>query len=206
MTPTFTHTDPLPGKPAAEFSVGQRQMAALGFIAFLLLGFVATMAYVAGRVAHAPAPLVGATPTARPRLQLAAPSAAVKAPSVEIERKKPAVEQLIVVEAAAPDPVVTTKPADPLPGLVPGKAPELKPVAPEFLAGNTFWQVAATERGMAEVTCEFLARRGLPAVLGDSPSPGIFRVLVGPIRTPDETGRHKVVLDAAGFHPFIKKY
>ena len=189
-------------------------MAALGFIAFLLLGFVATMAYVAGRVARSAGPPITALPGMRPARVPEAPTAsAIKVP--EVERKKPAVEQLIMVEAAAPGtpvppPTMAAQPAEPPPapaGVVsPGKAPELRPVAPELLAGNTFWQVAATERGMAEVTCEFLTRRGLPAVLGDSPSPGIFRVLVGPIQTPDETSRHKANLDAAGFHPFIKKY
>jgi hypothetical protein len=79
-------------------------------------------------------------------------------------------------------------------------------VADALLVGNTFWQVAATDRGMAEVTCEVLTRKGLPTLLSDGPSAGIFRVLVGPIKTTDETNRYKAVLDEAQFHPFIKKY
>ncbi len=96
-------------------------------------------------------------------------------------------------------------PAGVRPSPLMGGAPELKPLTPALLAGNTFWQVAATELGMAHVTCELLTRKELPAILGDSPSPSIYRVLVGPVRTPAESARYKATLDEAGFHPFLKK-
>ena len=51
----MTQTDPHPGKPAVEVSLGERQIAALGFVAFLILGTVAALAYVAGRAVVAPA-------------------------------------------------------------------------------------------------------------------------------------------------------
>jgi hypothetical protein len=167
--------------------MGERQIAALGFVACLVLGCVATVAYLAGRVAG-------------PRQQAVAASANAAPQATRKPEPRPAVEQLIVVEPATPPPLVALAPE-----LQP-KSPVPEPAVQDVLTGNTFWQVAATERGMAEVTIEMLTRKGLPARIGDSPSSGIFRVLVGPMRTPEETNRYKIVLDEAGFHPFIKKY
>ncbi len=213
-TSSFIHSETVPEKPVGEFSVGQRQLAALGFIAFLLLGFASTMAYLAGRVARnpqAPDPVAAAAAPVRQR-------AAVQLP---VPASRPAVEQLIMVETASstvPSPAgaipsapaagkpvaVTAQLEKPAPSTPAGH--QLTQVPTELLKGNTYWQVAAIDRGMAEVSCEFLLRKELPALLGDSPTPGIVRVLVGPIHTPDETTKYKAVLEDSGFHPFIKKY
>ncbi len=205
-TSSFIHSETVAEKPVGEFSVGQRQLAALGFIAFLLLGIASTMAYVAGRVARnpqAPAPVAAAAPVRqRAAIPLPAPS-------------RPAVEQLILVETAssvgpsnpaAVKPAAVAAPVETPVASQPVKAHQLTQVPTELLKGNTYWQVAAVDRGMAEVSCEFLLRKELPALLGDSPTPGIVRVLVGPIRTPDETARYRAVLEEAGFQPFVKKY
>lgn len=216
MTPSMTESDPLTGKPTVEFALGQRQIAAIGFVAVLLLGCVATMAYVAGR-AISPG---GAPPVAlakvSPSREVPPRNIAEAAPGVVKRVSSAKVEQLIMVEPAAAVPgtgqpsIMAAKAAEPpvVPQATPAKqaSPELKPLTAALLAGNTFWQVAATDLGMAQVTCELLTRKGLPAILGDSPSPGIYRVLVGPVHTPEESTRHKAGLDEAGFHPFIKKY
>ena len=217
MTPSMTESDPLTGKPAVELALGQRQIAAIGFVAVLLLGCVATMAYVAGRTIGPGGGAPAAVAKTIPAVQVPSRTAAATAPIAVKPASSGKVEQLIMVEAAAAP--ATTQPsimsaraAEP-PPLVQQPAaaakpatPELKPLTATLLAGNTFWQVAAIDLGMAQVTCELLTRKGLPAVLGDSPSPGIYRVLVGPVHTPEESTRHKAVLDEAGFHPFIKKY
>lgn len=213
MTPTMTPSDSYPGKPAVELSMGQRQIAALGFLAFLLLGFVATVAYLAGRVAgpgHG-APVTAkhaSTPPSTAQPQPSSPAIAVNPAS---PGSSSTVQQLILVEPAAPDrsaSILAAKAAEPTkaPSLVQTKTPELKPVAGDLLAGSTFWQVAATELGMSEVTCEFLTRKGIPSLISDGPSAGVYRVLVGPIHNPDESQRYKNALDQAGFHPFLKKY
>ncbi len=214
-TSSFIHSETAPEKPVGEFSVGQRQLAALGFIAFLLLGFASTMAYVAGRVARnpqAPAPVAAAAAPVRQR-------AAVPLP---VPASRPAVEQLIMVETAsstvaspagaipsapaAGKPVAVTAQLEKPAASTPVSPHQLTQIPTELLKGNTYWQVAAIDRGMAEVSCEFLLRKELPALLGDSPTPGIVRVLVGPIHTPDETAKYKALLEESGFHPFIKKY
>jgi hypothetical protein len=188
-----TQSETLKTSGAVELALGQRQLAAIGFLVCLVLGCVATVAYLAGRVTSPAAATRAGAPEPQPRAAVL-PATAKPAASSHVE-------QLIVVEPVAqPLPATAVLPAEK------AKVPELKPVAEALLAGNTFWQVAATDRGMAEVTCEVLTRKGLPALLSDGPSPGIFRVLVGPIKTTDETNRYKAVLDEAQFHPFIKKY
>lgn len=216
MTPSMTESDPLTGKPTVEFALGQRQIAAIGFVAVLLLGCVATMAYVAGRaISPGGAPPV-AVAKVNPAREVPAPKIAEAAPAVAKAVGLAKVEQLIMVEPAVVVPstaqpsIMAAKAAEPPVGAQVTAAktasPELKPLTAALLAGNTFWQVAATDLGMAQVTCELLTRKGLPAILGDSPSPGIYRVLVGPVHTPEESTRYKTGLDEGGFHPFIKKY
>jgi hypothetical protein len=213
----MTPSDPYPGKPAVELSMGQRQIAALGFVAFLLLAFVATIAYLAGRVAS-PSKDDAVVASKRP-LPSSAPSTQVlpPAPNQAAARGSSPVEQLILVEPAAasrpslePASVMAARAAEPPKELFAPppkpKTPELKPVPADLLSGNSFWQVAATELGMSEVSCEFLTRKGLPALIADGPSAGIFRVLVGPIKNPGESQKFKAALDEAGFHPFLKKY
>lgn len=211
MTPSYTQPSPAADKPV-EFSVGQRQLAAIGFVSFLLLGLVATMSYVAGRITSPPAPasrvagLPRTAATPAPSVSPEAPKAAAEAP------RKPPVEQLIVVEAQTPPPPAAPAPTVTAPTVanvtpapaVAGARPQ--PTPTEKLIGNTYLQVAAVDRGMAEVTCELLTRKGLPALIGDSPSDGIFRVLVGPIRNAADVPGHQAILAEAGFHPFVKKY
>ena len=217
MTPSMTESDPLTGKPAVELALGQRQIAAIGFVAILLLGCVATMAYVAGRTISPRGAAPAAISKALPVGQVPPRNASVAVPIVAKPISLAKVEQLIMVEPAAVAPILPVQPSIMVAKAAEGPAivqppagktatPELKPLTAALLAGNTFWQVAATDLGMSQVTCELLTRKGLPAVLGDSPSPGIYRVLVGPVRTPDELARYKAGLDEAGFHPFLKKY
>ena len=184
--------------------MGQRQLAALGFVIFLLLGCVSTIAYLAGRVAG-PKPDVASAKSMAPS-KASNDTAALRPALAAKPAARSSVEQLIVVEPVSSPRVAAAAAVPVAPPPAPTKPPEIKPVASELLVGNTFWQVAATDRGMSEVTLELLTRKGMPTLLGDGPSPGIFRVLVGPLRTADETNRHKALLDEAGFHPFIKKY
>ncbi|MBK5291829.1 MAG: SPOR domain-containing protein [Acidobacteriia bacterium] len=72
--------------------------------------------------------------------------------------------------------------------------------------GSLFFQVAAVDQGMAEVSVEFLLRKGFAARMAPSRTEGIFRVLVGPLSDGAETSRVKGQLEAAGFHPFAQRY
>lgn len=227
MTPSYTQPTPAVEKPV-EFAVGQRQLAAIGFVCFVVLGLVATLAYLAGRVAGpaaatpakieaktAPAPLVAAAAPVKKTaveqlIMVDAPSQAVK-PAGGKPATEPAaatnapVPVAATVAAAVAPPVSAATAQTPSPVIVKSSSPP-QPTAVEKLKGNTYLQVAAIDRGMAEVTHEQLKLKGLPVLIGDSPSEGIFRVLVGPIRNPADIPVHQAALNEAGFQPFIKKY
>ena len=59
---------------------------------------------------------------------------------------------------------------------------------------------------MADVSREYLMRKGLPVKLENSGLPGAIRVLVGPLKDDEELNRYKTMLEEAGFRPFLKKY
>jgi hypothetical protein len=70
---------------------------------------------------------------------------------------------------------------------------------------ETYFQVAAVDRGMAEVSVEFLKGKGLPAKFVPSPNPSAFRVLVGPLGAEDQA-LIRSQLNSLGFTPFIQRY
>lgn len=218
MTQTYTQATPAEDKPV-EFAVGQRQLAAIGFVCFVALGLVSTLAYVAGRVAGQPGEqaqrAAGQTPAAK------APAAQATVVAAAPVAKKPSpVEQLIMVDSVSPPaepappvapkpvppPAVASQPAPAPPPVVVKPSGGYEPTPVEKLTGNTYLQVVATERTKAVETCDKLAQKGLPALIGDSPSDGIFRVLVGPIRNASDIGGYQALINEVGFQPFVKKY
>jgi cell division protein FtsN len=251
MTPTLSSqlgngTGESASTEGGQYTVGQRQLAALGFIAVVALGFVATMAYVAGRVVRSDqaAASAAAAPAKRPVPQPQPPVQQLAKPPASDSAQK--IEQLIVVEPpvaavaakaansalarqappASPN-SVTPAPATAKPTVAPtmaatpaGASAAVQapvPAAPqqqgpatsadgENLMGKTYWQVAAVDRGMAEVSKEFLVRKGIPAKVGDASSPGTFRVLVGPVKSDTETTELKARLELEGFKPFLRRY
>jgi len=122
----------------------------------------------------------------------------------------------IAGNASAPVPVVAPPPkplAVPppvmqvvLPAPNPVEQPVPSPAMSQPLAGRTYLQMGAVERGVGEVFVEFLKRRGLPAVLAPGPNAEIYRVLVGPLKDLDEITRVQAELQAAGFSTFLRRY
>ncbi len=190
-----------PGKPAVQFALGERQVAALGFLAFLLLGSLTAAAYVAGRAGTASPPVSAATSaSALPAPQRRVPEKAPAATPVKVAEQvsketPPSVEKLIVVE-----PAIT-----PLPAIKPLIRP-ITVVASAELGGQSFWQVAALDRKMAEDAHAGLAQQNLPVMIAEGPSPEMFRVLVGPLNGPDHTAKIKTALESGEFQPFYKRY
>lgn len=105
-------------------------------------------------------------------------------------------EQVIVVDpkpTTAP-PVAAAAPVAAIPAV--GSAP---------VSGESYFQVGSVDRGMADVSVEYIKKNGLSARVAPGVSSGVFRVLVGPIGASD-TPAIKARLKALGFTPFIKKY
>jgi hypothetical protein len=146
-------------------NIGNRQLAAVLFVVIVLVGMIATAAYLAGRVA-----VDGGTSVARTRsTSTAVPPATVS---------KPAAAKPVAPAAAAALPVLQGR----------------------------FLQVGAVDKGMAEVAVEYLARKGFSARIGDSPSPGIVRVLVGPIGPSQDPAKLQAEVEVLGFRPFLRQY
>jgi len=230
MTPTLTRLNNRETDSEADvlnsFASRHRQTAALVFIAVALIAAVAALAYVAGRMSAGTAAagkgseqfIVVDAPNGAP----SAPHAAASAPRVmPAPARPPALPVSPATSPAVNPPVRPVAPAAPLthpPVQSPGtarpaaqgepaataKAP-LSPAPPASWPQGDYFQVAAVERGMAEVSAEYLRKRGLPALVGDMASPGVYRVLVGPMRDAQQTGEIRTTLEKLGFRPFLRR-
>jgi cell division septation protein DedD len=70
---------------------------------------------------------------------------------------------------------------------------------------GTYLQVAAVDRGVAEVFVEVLRRKGFQGTISNGPNEDTFRVLVGPVKDATSLAQVKADLQAAGFISFAKK-
>ena len=84
------------------------------------------------------------------------------------------------------------------------KKPAAKETKPETI-GATYLQMAAVDRGVAEVYLEVLRRKGFQARIADGPTADIFRVLVGPVKDAASLARVRADLQAEGFTSFPRK-
>ncbi len=74
-------------------------------------------------------------------------------------------------------------------------------------AGSSYWQVIAVERPAADELVKTLREGKLPAILAASSQPGLFRVLVGPYRSPMTLSEAKRKLTELGYNaPMVQKY
>ena len=170
---------PMPEAERLEDSrviLGNRQMAAVAFVILALLALVSAMAYLAGRVM----------------------TTATQAPSTAN-----APEQVIVVDSKIPRPAaLAAPPAATIAPPVIAKAAELG-AAP--INGESYFQVGSVDRGMADVSVEYIKKNGLDARVAAGAASNVFRVLVGPVGAANAT-EVEARLKALGFTPFLKKY
>ena len=164
-----------------EFAVvmGARQLVVVLFMAVVLMGTFTALAYVAGRVVL---PIQAASVQHVPEEVLVVNAATDK----EVRSSQP--EPSRAAEVAA-------RPAPPAPALF--REPEL---------GQLFFQVAAADRGVAEVFAEYLMRKQLSIQVATGPDERSYRVLVGPIRDNEHLGELRDVLEESGFRPFLRRY
>ncbi len=167
--------------PIRDFTLelGARQIALVLFLAVVVMGSFSAMAYIVGR---AVLPVSGAPAEER-----------------EIDTVGP--EKVLVV-----DPAGEEAPS-------PAARPEAARVAStadshfrEPSPGQLFLQVAAADRGVAEVFAEYLTRKSFPCQVASGPDKRSYRVLVGPIQDRKELGTIRTGLEASGFNPFPRRY
>jgi cell division septation protein DedD len=104
-----------------------------------------------------------------------------------------------VVQAAAPLPQ---------PDKMPATEAEASgsPLFADPVPGAVYIQVGAVEKGVAQIWTEGLRTHGLKAFVAPGLSDRIFRVLVGPLPSPDAYQYAKDTLDRIGLETFGRKY
>ncbi len=80
------------------------------------------------------------------------------------------------------------------------------PLFADPVPGAVYIQVGAVEKGVAQIWTEGLRTHGLKAFIAPGLSDRIFRVLVGPLPSPDAYQYAKDTLDRIGLETFGRKY
>ncbi len=171
--------------------LGIRHITVVLFLAVILLGSFSAMAYIVGR--------------------------AVMPPAVPLDGSEEP-EKVLIVDPAGQETHAPAPALEPKPGAEPVDAafrPAPKTVMAGFQAetyfrepnpGQLFLQVAAADRGVAEVFAEYLTRKSFPCQIAAGPNQRSYRVLVGPIQDKTQLGRLKTGLETSGFNPFLRRY
>lgn len=211
-----------------ELVLGNKQLLSVFFILVVLLGVFFTMGYIVGRnnpsneavnlaMARKPADGVagqpkevdatGATVT-QPRVVDSPASSTPKAEPPKVAESK--------VEQPKPEPVK----AEPAKAEPPKPEPAKKepPKAPEPPTANSdgvvtkapsgsYLQVAAIDLKSANIMVDSLRKRSFPALImpGPADKPNIFRVLVGPMSSPEEVAKTRTRLDDIGMKGAMAK-
>ncbi|MBN8730552.1 MAG: hypothetical protein J0L64_08440 [Acidobacteria bacterium] len=180
------------GVEESRLVLGNKQMAATAFVVLTLITVIATLSYVVGRSLgdRAPAAATGSVPAV-------AAGPATVAPQMSQQVPQQAPEQVIIVE---PKPAAAA-PALAAPVVTAPWNPELPPAA-----GTVFYQVASVDKGMADVSVQYLQEKGFAARRAPGASAGLYRVLVGPLEAGQPMLEAEAKLKGLGFTPFPKKY
>jgi len=164
--------------------VVQRRIV-LSFCATVLVGVLVCAGYLARGATRSTAHAMAKSAFA---VQAASVAAPIKLPSIPVPAPPP---------PSVPEPSarVDTR----------GTPAASSPRSGRPIQGATYLQMAAVDRGVAEVFLEVLHRKGFQAVITKGPTEDIFRVLVGPVNDADSLARVKAGLQAAGFTSFPRK-
>ena len=179
-----------------------RRLVAVSLGAILLVGWAVCVGYIAGRLI---------TSERYRQARLTDRSAPSKSANLDSSTQWPAstlaatrFPSVFAAEAQATPSAPVARAAEPKPLSLPMTA-EPRSTGPGPAHGQCFLQVAAVDRGVAEVFVEVLARKGFRARMAEGPDAKTFRVLVGPLAK-TEIPKTKSALDQAGFTAFVRTY
>jgi len=191
-----------------ELVLGNKQLISLFFVIVALCGVFFALGYMMGRpsgqqVAAIPDTSAASAPggTVSP-----IPTPAQDSSQSEPPRETaPADVQSTPTDTQPQPPSTHTQAAhDVTPSAPPAAAPTVTPAAHE--EGATYLQVRALGRADAENFVKTLKEQNFPALLAESPKPGLFRVLVGPYHQMADVSDAKARLKALGFaDAFVQK-
>jgi cell division septation protein DedD len=175
-----------------ELVLGNKQLLSAFFVVVALLGVFFTMGYMIGRSTG--------------------PAANKDAKDASANASPPpdTASHAIAPEPSAPAPVET---ADTAPAPVKKPAPKVEEPATETTAavpiqsvpGHQYLQVMAVKRPEADKMVALLRKRGLPAIIGESSKPELYRVLVGPFSDTPSLAKTKTALKDLGFESVVSK-
>jgi len=180
-----------PGVEESRLVLGNKQMAATAFVVLTLITVIATLSYVVGRSTGDRAPASAGSAVQA----VAAPAPVAQPAPQQVPQQVP--EQVIIVD---PKPAAAA-PAAAAPVVTAPWNPELPPAA-----GTVFFQVASVDKGMADVSVQYLQEKGFAARRAPGASAGLYRVLVGPLEAGQPMLEAEAKLKGLGFTPFPKKY
>lgn len=163
-----------------EVVLGRRQLAGVGLVAVVVLAVFSGVSYLIGKTAESKV----APPADAPTIHVPEPSAAQ------------------AVEPSAPTP----QPAQPVVTPVAGVEASGGPLFADPIPGAVYIQVGAVEKGVAQIWAEGLRTHGMKAFVAPGLSDRIFRVLIGPLPSPDAYQYAKDALDRIGLETFGRKY
>jgi cell division septation protein DedD len=203
-------------KEQKEIVLGNTQLLSIFFLVVAMMGVAFTIGYMIGRntagvSAAAAGPATGptaSTPSA-PATDNSSPASGV---SKADDNQAPAATQSGGTQPAKPYESEATPrpvPAEASPAesqAAPASPPPANTRASQGTTGTgSYLQAAAVKREDADHLVIVLRKRGFPALLGESPKEGLFRVLVGPYKDMASLADAKQKLRAAGFEPVVAK-
>ena len=171
-----------------ELVLGNKQLLSIFFVMVVLLGVAFTIGYMIGKnTAAASAATTNVNPAPNPVRRQVEPPPDTGSEPAPVTEPPPA-----STRKAAAKPAPVTEPETP------------KPAAVSNTVGP-YLQVAALKRQDAEHIVNVLKERGYPALLGESPKEGLFRVLVGPFKDMAELHDTKDKLKKSGFDTIVAR-
>jgi cell division septation protein DedD len=192
-----------------ELVLGNKQLLSAFFVVVALLGVFFTMGYIIGRntggnaskdAAKDASANASPPPETAPRAIAPEPSApAPQTPAAESSESPtthPAIEE---VKKSPPKAVERAAEA------AADAAAPTTPVAVQSVPGHQYLQLMAVKLPEADKMVALLRRRGLPALIGESSKPDLFRVLVGPFSDTASLARTKSSLKDLGFESVVSK-
>ena len=167
-----------------ELVMGRRQIAALTFLALVMVAVCSGASYLVGKALAGRAMTTLEEP-AQPLINLEQPPAPL--PAEMLEATAPIASALIGPPAA------------------PVHAPEA-PLFASTVPKAIYIQVGAVEKGVATVIAEGLRKHALNSFVAPGPNEKVFRVLIGPF--PDAEGYQKArnIVDQIGLASFARQY
>jgi hypothetical protein len=162
-----------------ELVVGRRQIAALTFLALVIVAVCSGGSYLAGKA-------------------ISSREAAADQPEIKIEQPPP---QAASTPLPAPMLEATVVPATAVPKAN-AEAPLFENPNPQAI----YIQVGAVEKGVAVILAEGLRKHALDSFVAPGPSTKSFRVLIGPFRDVEAYQKARNIVAEIGLDSFARRY